>query len=338
MMTDSLDLLQQVASKQQEWRALDAESKAKLLQEMLNTVQEVGFDGFTQVSKSTVSNVMGLPLDTPEGEFETVSQTLLMVAMVKGAIEKYHYAYQVRAGTAKLLRLPTRTTPDGQVVVRVAPLTNTDKFGPLSKCMGELYLDPITDVKDVKAFDFLYFESKDTSEDGVTLILGAGNQTFIMILDTLHALFQTHQVAFVKHHPLHANFDEMFRRIFAPLIERHYVGSEVDAGIKRSQQLTYSPLVSHVHMTGGKATHDDIVWGSTLPRKQPVLKASIMSELGCVMLWILVPDEYTTPQLLHQASSIVKAVYSNASANCNSPKVLVLSEAWPQREEFMSMI
>lgn len=340
-MTDSLERLEKVASMQHEWSALDASIKEEMLQEMLDIFQGIGYVGFTQVSQDSVKNVMGIPLDTPEGRFETATQTLVMIAMIKGALEQYHYAYQVRAGMAKPHVLPTRTRSNGQVVVQVAPLTTQDKFGPFQKCVGQVYLDPkvVTNDTDVKTFDFEQFESKN---EGVTLILGAGNQTFLTFVDTLHALFQTNRVAYVKHHPLRANLDGIFRRIFAPLIAKHYVDTEVDIGVEHSKVLVYSPRITHVHMTGGKDTHDAIVWGGasqqSLERQQPVLKASMTSELGCVTPWIIVPGHYTTQQLLHQASSIAKSVYLNASANCNAPKVLILSNQWPQREEFMSMV
>ena len=62
------------------------------------------------------------------------------------------------------------------------------------------------------------------------------------------------------------------------------------------------------------------------------------SELGCVTPWIMVPTEYTRKQLEHHAEILMSGVYSNASCNCLSPKVVVMDENWTQKDEFIQCL
>lgn len=62
------------------------------------------------------------------------------------------------------------------------------------------------------------------------------------------------------------------------------------------------------------------------------------SELGCITPWIMVPGKYSLAELKNQAECVVAGIHNNASANCLAPKVVILDEHWPQREEFIQMI
>ena len=61
-------------------------------------------------------------------------------------------------------------------------------------------------------------------------------------------------------------------------------------GIDESKALLASPLVDHVHITGGKSTHDAIVWGTPSATEQRVvnkLGKPITSELGSISPYII---------------------------------------------------
>lgn len=54
-----------------------------------------------------------------------------------------------------------------------------------------------------------------------------------------------------------------------------------------TQALLHHPLTTHVHMTGGNATHDAVVWGPAGPERQqrmqantPLLKVRAMPRLS----------------------------------------------------------
>lgn len=144
----------------------------------------------------------------------------------------------------------------------------------------------------------------------------------------------------MKHHPIRNYHDDLLRKILQPLIVRGYFDAEIDTGsIVRNQEIVYHPTVSHVHLTGGKVAHDAIVWGSVgHQRDKPVLKAQITSELGCVTPWIVAPQEWTPKQLNHQVKLLFASMYSGAGANCNSPKVVILTKDWPHAKDFVKRL
>ena len=169
------------------------------------------------------------------------------------------------------------------------------------------------------------------------VVLGAGNHCFLSAVDCLHGLFVKNSVVFLKHHPLRGHQDSILRRILQPLIDRGYFDSERDSGLARTREIVYHPAVSRVHLTGGKATHDAIVWGDNPqqpPRQQPLLQAEMTSELGCVSPWIVAPQAWTDAQLEHQVQHLFGSMYSNAGANCNSPKVVIMTRDWPHAADF----
>lgn len=50
--------------------------------------------------------------------------------------------------------------------------------------------------------------------------------------------------------------------VLEPLARRGYFASSTNPSLEVTQRMLYSPLTDCVHMTGGTATHDAIVWGS----------------------------------------------------------------------------
>jgi hypothetical protein len=137
---------------------------------------------------------------------------------------------------------------------------------------------------------------------------------------------------------------QLVRKMFASLIEKGYLNTEMDQGLARSSEIVYSDFVTTVQLTGGKAAHDIIMWGSSKEEqdkrkadKDPKLKAEMHAELGAVSPWIVPPVEYSDEELEHLAKSIASGVFNNSSCNCNAPKVLVMSKSWKQAAKLRQM-
>jgi aldehyde dehydrogenase (NAD(P)+) len=94
-------------------------------------------------------------------------------------------------------------------------------------------------------------------------------------------------------------------KLFAPLIRDGFVASVVlDA--PQSSQLVRHPLVDALHMTGGVATHNMIVWGSAAAPAAdspaaPLLSIPVTSELGAITPWIIVPAAWSDSEIEHHA-------------------------------------
>jgi len=147
----------------------------------------------------------------------------------------------------------------------------------------------------------------------------------------------------VKHHELRSYNQPFFAAVFAPLISRGYL-ADVCGGVRVGVHLTNSSLVDRVHMTGGTATHDLIVWGpssvqqSNKDANTPVLEKPMSSELGCITPWIVTPAVWSEEELWHHAKQLAAAFTSNNSCNCLSPKVVVMAEGWPQEASFLDKL
>jgi hypothetical protein len=166
----------------------------------------------------------------------------------------------------------------------------------------------------------------------VAVILGAGNQPFLSILDTLYQTFVKGRVCIFKHHPLQVQAHRAIEHLLGPLINRGYLISVTNADLSFAQELIYAPEVTAVHLTGGISTHDLIVWGNDgcqmnrRKENKPLLKAAMHSELGAVTPYFVVPStgtdqEWTDDRISAFASQVVLAFENNCSCNCLAVKV-----------------
>lgn len=252
------------------------------------------------------------------------------------------------AAGGPLPALPTRTLPNGQVAVQVFPAKD-DRVALLQPgAVGELVLLPGEGQGDkgVRRAELYGGPNGTLTHQGrVCVVLGAGNQGFLTFKDALFALFERGEVVAVKPHPIMKQWTPYMRHVLQPLVEAGFVRVlELDT-VADTQALLYHPLVDCVHITGGTATHDAIVWGNTPEEQQrrradndPKLKVPITSELGCVTPVMIAPGSFTPAELLCQVRNVAVAVASNNGCNCNSHKVLVLPGDWAQADEFLALL
>ena len=117
----------------------------------------------------------------------------------------------------------------------------------------------------------------------VCAVLGAGNQGFLTITDVLTLAFVDGCVVLVKYHDIQAPAAQYIDHLFEPL-RRWGAFESMTCGLPATRHLLYSPLVDCVHMTGGSATHDAIVWGAPGEEQErrkaandPLLKVTCLS-------------------------------------------------------------
>jgi acyl-CoA reductase-like NAD-dependent aldehyde dehydrogenase len=188
------------------------------------------------------------------------------------------------------------------------------------------------------------FYGKKDPEGGVSLVLGAGNVASIPPMDALYKMFVDGNVCIVKLNPVNEYLGPFYERALAPLIEAGYLAI-VQGGGDVGAFLVNHPLVDDVHITGSDRTHDMIVWGPPGPErdkriaaKDPLLKKSITSELGCVTPVVIAPATFSEKELDFLSQNVATMMINNASCNCNAGKMLVTSKGWPQREAFLAKL
>lgn len=175
---------------------------------------------------------------------------------------------------------------------------------------------------------------------GVAVVLGAGNVTGLAAADAISQIFEHGRAVLLKLHPLHEPLAAIFSEAFAPLVAADLLRI-VTGGADIARDVVASPQVTHVHLTGGQAAFDAVVWGTPGPRPPtavPVLSKPITCELGNVTPWIVVPGRYTRAELMSQADLVAASIANNTSFNCIATKCVVTCGSWDQRDEFLGQV
>lgn len=176
---------------------------------------------------------------------------------------------------------------------------------------------------------------------GVNLVLGAGNQSMVSALDTLHFIFNERKAVLLKHHPLRPWLLAPYAIIFEPLIKKGFMAQLLDEGVHVSTKLVSNPIIDHVHITGSLDAFNKIkktLASAHRNKTKHQIDSMISGELGCVSPWIINPGNYSTGDLKHAVCSIVASKKNNGGANCVAGQVLVLPKHWDQLKQFRTAL
>jgi acyl-CoA reductase-like NAD-dependent aldehyde dehydrogenase len=282
----------------------------------------------------------GLPFGTPLGSED----------MANGPLATSRYLRLVIRSLSEIERdgvpqLPGSMVegPDGKLRVQVMPAKGLFDAVAFSGFKAHVVQQPGVNRDNLRDNMAGYYR-RGRQEEGIALVLGAGNVSSIPATDAFTKIFQEGKAVLVKMNPVNEYVGPIFERAFAPLIEADllrivYGGAEVG-----SHALQHA-LVDEVHITGSVFSHDAIVWGPPGPERDrrkrendPLLKKPISSELGNVSPWIVVPGPYSDAQLKFQAENLASSILNNCSFNCVATKVVLTWKSWPQREQFIGYV
>jgi aldehyde dehydrogenase (NAD(P)+) len=247
----------------------------------------------------------------------------------------------LRTGRDPLAGLPVTSRPDGQLVLRVMPGSVYDRL-LLSGYELDVWMEPGVTEDEMRAGVGSFYSRADPP-GRVNAVLGAGNVSAIPVLDVLYALFVLGDVVALKLNPISEAYGPVFEKVFAPLVRDGYVRFVYGGGAV-GEQLVRSALVESVHITGSARTFEAIVWGTGAEaaarrrRGEPLLDKPITSELGGVGPTIVVPGAWSQADLEYQAEHVATQKLHSSGHTCVASQVLVLPEAWPQRDEFVAAV
>jgi hypothetical protein len=100
-------------------------------------------------------------------------------------------------------KLPTdvplvHTTDGGSKVFKARPLSEADKRDPMQgQTAIEIYIQPGKEGTRGKDYGTKHAQPA----KGAAIVLGAGNASFLMFVDTMHKLMVDHEPAVLKYHP-----------------------------------------------------------------------------------------------------------------------------------------
>ncbi len=182
-------------------------------------------------------------------------------------------------------------------------------------------------------------DSEESSSEGgkVAVILGAGNQSFLSLIDVLDNVLRHRRPVILKHHPLRPWLAALYAMVLEPLSKRGYFSQCEDISVEVTKKLLSLPAVKHVHITGSFNTAkavEDVLQKANPALSSAKVQSMVTSELGCATPQIIDNGNFTELELLHVARMISAGKKANCGSNCLSPQVVVLPKEWKQKELF----
>jgi hypothetical protein len=327
-----------LAAQADAWFALPAREKLRYVRAAIAGTRQAAAD---QVRAACAAK--GHPFDGPlaaEDWFGGPVAQLRGLRLLARTLERV-----AAGGPAAAMPREVRTLPDGRLAVDVFPADWRDRV-LFAGVRAEVWLAPGV-TRGALAAQVAALYGPDPRAHGLTpgvaAVLGAGNVAAIGPLDVVHKLFAEGQVAVLKFNPVNAYLGPFFEAAFADLVRDGYVATAY-GGADVGARLTAHPGVASVHVTGSRATHDAIVWGTgeeaarRRAEGRPKLAKPITSELGNVTPVIVVPGAWSERDLRMQAEHVATQMAQNAGFNCIAAKVVVVHDAWPQRGAFLDAL
>ncbi|HET9072977.1 MAG TPA: aldehyde dehydrogenase family protein [Solirubrobacteraceae bacterium] len=244
-------------------------------------------------------------------------------------------------GDSPAAALKARSAPDGRTALQVLPADAKEAL-LLHGFSAEVWSRPGISPEQMRR-DAGLGAARSGENNGVGLVLGAGNISSIGPLDVLYELVAHNRSSLLKLNPTFASLRPAYEQAFAPLLE-FGVLRIVNGGGDVGAHLTREERIVHVHITGSAVTHDLIVWGAGEEAGErraagtPKLEKAITSELGGVAPIIVVPGDWSEADLRFQAEHVATMRLHNGGHNCIAGQALILSADWPQREAFLAQL
>ena len=326
--------LADLAAHATEWARLPLDRKMDLLDRLRGRIDAAAGRWVTAASRAK-----GLAVESPLRGEEWTSGPWALAAYV-GPL--HQTLAHVRDGDLDgLVDGRVRQRADGQTVVRAFPDGVYDHL-LFSGTTVDVWMQPGV-TPDRLTDTMATFYQRAAPKGGVALVLGAGNIASIPPLDVLYKLYAEGQVVLLKMNPVNSYLGPIFEEVFAEFVEAGYLRFAY-GGADVGQYLTGHDAVDAIHMTGSAATHDAIVYGTgpegaaRKERDEPLIDTPMTSELGGVSPCLVVPGDWSEPDLDYQAEHVATTKMHNGGFNCIASQVLVLPEGWAQREAFVHAV
>ncbi len=319
--------LARLAEGRPKWVALSAADRARLLRACMLTTAAVADEW-----AATACRIKGYqPGSNGHGE-EYLGGTLAVMRNLR------LFAEALEAGGQP--KLPRTWQRDGQWIARVFPQSMLD--GALfTGITCDIWIEP--GKEPTQGAIYRDKRAGKGGDGGISVVLGAGNQSSIPPMDVLYKLVVDDEVCILKMNPVNEQVGPIIETALRPLVDAGFLELAY-GGIEQGQHLTDHALVTSIHITGSDRAHDAIIWGpgdAGLQRKKdgtPRLDKHITSELGCVSPVLIVPGDWKPAELDYHARQTASMLAYNCGFNCNGARIIVTASGWPQRERFLTLV
>lgn len=230
--------------------------------------------------------------------------------------------------------------PDGQWVARVFPQSLMDQ-ALFTGVTCDIWIEP--DRLPTQGQLYRRKVAGEAGSGGISVVLGAGNQSSIPPMDVLYKLVVDDEVCILKMNPVNEALGPVIEKALRPLVDGGFL-RVCYGGIEVGKHLTDHPKVHSIHITGSAYAHDAIVWGpgdegeANKKAGTPRLDKPITSELGCVSPVLVVPGDWKEAELDYQARQVAAMLAYNCGFNCNGARLIVVAKGWAQRDRFFELV
>lgn len=317
------------------WTALDLRARIRLLDEIAEGVVETA-EEWVKISCKAKGIELGSNVEAEEwlaGPWAVLRHIKLQARTLR----------DIEAHGSPKLPGQARINEKGRVIAPVFPTDPLDKI--LFRGMtAEVWMEPGVSLEGLpETMGWMHRASGEQVAPTVCLVLGAGNVSSIVALDTLFELFARGTVVALKTNPINSYLGTVWERVFRPVIE---IGAMriVHGGASTGDYMCHHDAVDRIHITGSDRTYDAIVWGTGEDGKrrketgEKRVTLPISAELGNVSPIIVVPGPWSQSDIRFHASNVASSLVNNAGFNCLATRTLVTSEGWSKRREFLDAV
>jgi hypothetical protein len=239
----SLDIL---SSEKDRWINLDLNKKIKILDQILIDFNSVAQEWVTMSMKAK-----GIPNNSfGEGEewFNIAISNRLIRLYKESLSETLHHGRPKIPG-------PISTLENGQVSIQVFPQKPIDRL-LLRWTTCQVIMKPGVTTQQVINHQASIYRQENT-RGALSLVLGAGNTSFLLPGDILAKLFGEGHAVIFKPNPINEYLGPLIEHAFRSVIQPGFM-YVVYGGAEQGSYLSHHPLVDELHMTGSHHTFEAI--------------------------------------------------------------------------------
>lgn len=326
---EALDILQ---TSRDDWANLELDHKIAILDQLL-----VDFNAVARQWVDLSMQAKVIPEKTfGEGEeWFNIAISNRLIRLYRSSLE------EIKTFGRPSIPGPLVENPNGQLSVQVFPQKNIDRLLLLGTTCQVIMPTGVT-KKDLLEHQASAYQPG-SREGKITLVLGAGNTSFLIPGDLLAKLFGEGHVVLFKPNPLNEYLGPLVEYAFRSLIEPGYM-QVVYGGAEQGAYLSHHELVDELHMTGSHHTFETIVFGPgeegtrRKSARTPQLEKRFTAELGNITPVIVVPGDWSESQIQTQGIKIATWLVYNAGFACPAPRLVIQSKDWPLRERLNQAI
>ncbi len=291
----------------QKWTEVSISERLSLIKQLQNNLLTYG-DELAEQDAQMKNKLLGEEItSSPEGLGTTVmpmANTLMGIYHLYESLEQGHLPEP----------LNTKQIDPELYEVEVFPMHSKDKLAA-GKQKGFLHITG--EPRQINPMD---------KPAGIIAVSGAGN--YSSSIEMAMALFLENKAVIHKPHKLNEATDNIWEKIFAPVIATKALAfCDADQG----KEMSKLEGLHSIYFTGSTAVAHAI---------QDAASAPLVSECGGNNPCIIVPGErpWTDKEIERQAIQLASVGKLNGGAVCGRPQTIITSKSWPQREQFLNAL